>query len=177
MWSGKRAVTVISGQQETKYRARPGNGVISVTPAFTQPFYSMVCSKASNSAVEKNPPSVIPSPSHSILIVRILGFWLFPYKMFFSDDGGIADRLANLLIVMFLCSHKINMRFLTAVIVSMKFTSLFCFILLIVAGLCRLRVLLYRLPVAYCLLILWMYTHITKKMEERLCIVEIVELM
>lgn len=146
-------------------------------PRPSHSLYSMVCSKASNSAVEKNSPSVIPNPSHSILIVRILGFWLFPYKMFFNDDGGMAERLANLLMVMFLCSHKINMRFLTAVIVSMRFTSLFCFILLIVAGLCRLRVLLYRLPVAYHLLILWKYTHITKKMEERLCIAEIAGLM
>ena len=110
-------------------------------------------------------------------LIRYMQFWLFPYKMFFNDDGGMAERLANLLMVMFLCSHKINMRFLTAVIVSMRFTSLFCFILLIVAGLCRLRVLLYRLPVAYHLLILWKYTHITKKMEERLCIAEIAGLM
>ena len=68
---------------------------------------------------------MIPSPSHSILIVRILGFWLFPYKMFFKEDGGIAERLANLLMIMFLCSHKTNMRFLIAAIVSIKFTSLF----------------------------------------------------
>lgn len=131
----------------------------------------MVCSKASNSAVEKNSPSVIPSPSQSILIVRILGFWLFPYKIFFNDDGGIAERLANLLIVIFRCSHKINIRFLTAVTVSMKLTSLFCFILLIVAGLCRLRVLLYRLSVAYHLLTPWKYTYITNKLEVKLCVV------
>ena len=139
---------MISGQQERRYRERPGSGTYFRHPGLTQPFYSIVCSKASNSAVEKNSPNVIPNPSHSSLIVRILGFWLFPYKMFFSDDGGIAERLANLLIVIFRYSHKINMRFLTAVTVSIKFTSLFCFILPIVAGLCRLHVPLYRLLIA-----------------------------
>ena len=36
------------------------------------------CSNASNSGVEKNSPSVIPSPSQIILIVSTFGFRLFP---------------------------------------------------------------------------------------------------
>ena len=41
-------------------------------------FYLISCSNASNSGVLKNSPKVISNPSHNSLIVKILGFKLFP---------------------------------------------------------------------------------------------------
>jgi hypothetical protein len=46
--------------------------------------------------VLKKSPSVISSPSHIFLIVISLGSLLFPYKIFFTDDGGSAERVASL---------------------------------------------------------------------------------
>ena len=39
------------------------------------------CSRASNSGVEKNSPSVILKPSHSFLMVTVPGFWLSPLRI------------------------------------------------------------------------------------------------
>ena len=51
-------------------------------------------------------------------MVRSLGFWLFPYRMFFTLDGGTADRVASLLMLMPRSSHSSKMRSRTAVTVS-----------------------------------------------------------
>ena len=69
------------------WRARQGPGIAlprrcgcqrQLTERWKPSDYLISCSKESNSGVEKNSPSVIPSPSHNILIVTILGFLLLP---------------------------------------------------------------------------------------------------
>lgn len=62
----------------------------------------------------KNSPSVISKPSHIILIVISFGFWLLPYIIFFTDDGGRAQIFASLFIEIFRSPHSCNIRFLTA---------------------------------------------------------------
>jgi uncharacterized membrane protein YtjA (UPF0391 family) len=54
-----------------------------------------------------------------ILIVKSFGFLLLPYKIAFSDDGGKAQILASLFIVIFRSPHSCRILFLTAVIVTM----------------------------------------------------------
>ena len=76
--------------------------------------YLSACSSLSNSGVLKNAPSVMPSPSHSILIVMSLGFLLFPYKIFLMDEGGSAQRVASLLIVIFRSPQSCNILCLSA---------------------------------------------------------------
>lgn len=89
-------------------------------------YYFISCSKASKFGVLKNAPSVMPSPSHSILIVISFGFLLFPYRMFFTEDGGSALRLASLFIVMFLSAQSCWILFWTVCIIfSMYRTPLF----------------------------------------------------
>jgi hypothetical protein len=80
----------------------------------------IVCSSASNSFVLKNSPNVIPTPSHIILIVSILGFLLLPYKIFFTDEGGSADKFASLFMLILRSSHSCSIRLRIAVTVSIQ---------------------------------------------------------
>ena len=53
---------------------RPGIGTRTVNQIPGLFLYLISCSKASNSGVEKNSPSVMPRPSQIILIVMSFGF-------------------------------------------------------------------------------------------------------
>ena len=59
-----------------------------------------------------------------IFIVNSFGFLLLPYRIAFTDDGGNADILASLFMVIFLSPHSCNILFLTAVTVSTVATSI-----------------------------------------------------
>ena len=68
------------------------------------------CSRASNSGVEKNSPSVISKPSHNFLIVTVPGFWLSPLRILLMVACGTAEILLRPLGVMprFLHSSRIR---------------------------------------------------------------------
>ena len=59
--------------------------------------YFISCSNESNSAVEKNSPSVISNPSHSFLIVTVPGFWLSPFRMLLIVAWETAEIVQSLL--------------------------------------------------------------------------------
>ena len=114
----------------------------------TESLYLTSGSKFSNSGELKNSASVISRPSHIFLTVRILGSLLFPYRMFFTDDGGKAETVANLLIVILRSAHKCKIRSLIAHTISMPSPT---FSTSIQNSACksRLSVLLFRLYTAY----------------------------
>ena len=68
--------------------------------------YLISGSSEANSGVLKKSLSVISNPSHIFLMVRILGSWLLPYRIFFTEDGGTADKVASLLMVIWRSAHK-----------------------------------------------------------------------
>ena len=78
------------------------------------------CSNALNAGVLKNSARVMPKPSHIILMVRSFGFWLLPYSMFLMLDGGNAQMVASLLMLMSFLPHNSRILFLTAVTVSIN---------------------------------------------------------
>lgn len=80
--------------------------------------YLISGSNASNSGELKKSISVISKPSHIFLIVKILGSLLLPYKIFLIEDGGTADSVASLLIVISCSAHKCRILSLIAEIVS-----------------------------------------------------------
>lgn len=98
-------------------RLRRNNGRAMLAPTMMVYVYLISCSRLLNSSVSKNSARVISKPSHIILIVSSFGFLLFPYKIFFTDDGGRAQMLANLFIDIFLSPQSCKIRFLTADIV------------------------------------------------------------
>ena len=75
--------------------------------------YFISCSKASNSGVEKNSPSVISKPSHNFLIVTAPGFLLSPFRMLLIVACGTAEVVANPFGVSPFCLH--NCRILCAI--------------------------------------------------------------
>ena len=81
--------------------------------------YFISGSKDSNSGELKKSISVISNPSQIFLMVRIFGSLLLPYKMFLTDDGGNADKVASLLMVILRSAHKCKTRYLIAETVSM----------------------------------------------------------
>ena len=87
--------------------------------------YLISCSKASNSAVEKNSLKVISRPSHNFFSVLILGSLLFPYKIFLIDEGGKADLVASSLIVMSRSAHSCSILSLIASVISIEKSALF----------------------------------------------------
>ena len=82
-------------------------------------------SNDANSGESKNSISVISKPSHIFLIVRIFGSLLLPYRMFFTEEGGKADKVASLLIVMLRSAHKRKILSLIAPTVFMLSPTLF----------------------------------------------------
>lgn len=81
--------------------------------------YFISCSRLSNSGEEKNSPKVMSSPSHSILIVLIVGLRLRPYKILFSDEGDKPEMVASLLSEIFLSPHKVKILIFIASVVFM----------------------------------------------------------
>ena len=69
------------------------------------------CSRASNSGVEKNSPSVISKPSHSFLMVTVPGFWLSPLRILLMVAWGTAEILLRPLGVMPRSLHNSRIRF------------------------------------------------------------------
>ena len=69
-------------------------------------FYLISCSRLLNSGVSKNSASVIPKQSQMILIVKSLGFLLLPYKIAFTEDGGKAQIVASLFMVILRSPHS-----------------------------------------------------------------------
>lgn len=115
-------------------------------------FYWISCSRWLNSSVLKNSASVIPNPSHIILMVSSFGFWLFPYKIFFTDEGDNADRLASMLMERLRSSQSWRIRFLTAAMVlifDISDSFVYMFMIYKNDGDYRLCVLLYSLRIAY----------------------------
>ena len=80
--------------------------------------YLISGSNASNSGELKKSISVISNPSQIFLIVRIFGSLLLPYRMFLIEDGGRADNVASLLMVIFRSEHRCKIRSRIAEIVS-----------------------------------------------------------
>ena len=76
-------------------------------------------SNDSNSGELKKSISVISNPSHIFLIVRIFGSLLLPYKIFLIEDGGRADNVASLLMVMLRSEQRCKIRSLIAETVFM----------------------------------------------------------
>lgn len=72
------------------------------------------CSRLSNSGLSKKSLMEIPSPSHITFSVTIFGFWLFPYSMFLTEDGGNPARVARALTVISRSAQRLSMRFLIA---------------------------------------------------------------
>lgn len=58
------------------------------------------------SGQSKNSLREISKPSQIFLIVKILGSLLLPYKIFLIEEGGRADRVASLLMVIFRSEQK-----------------------------------------------------------------------
>ena len=78
-------------------------------------------SRFSNSGAVKKSIRVMSNPSQIFLMVRILGSLLLPYRMFLMDDGGSADNVASLLIVIFLSLHRRNILSRIAETVSISY--------------------------------------------------------
>ena len=76
--------------------------------------YFISGSSDSNSGELKKSISVISSPSQIFLMVRILGSLLLPYKIFLMDDGGRADNVASLLMVILRSEQRCKIRSLIA---------------------------------------------------------------
>ena len=88
-------------------------------------YYFISGSNDSNSGELKKSISVMSNPSQIFLMVEILGSLLLPYKIFFTEDGDMADNVARLLMVMLRSAHNRKMRSLIAVTVSIKIHLLF----------------------------------------------------
>ena len=82
-------------------------------------------SSDSNSGESKKSIRVISKPSQIFLMVKILGSLLLPYKIFLIEDGGNADNVASLLMVILRLEHKCKIRSLIAETVSIVVTYLF----------------------------------------------------
>lgn len=73
--------------------------------------YCISCSMVRNVSVSKKSIIEISSPSHIFFKVTTPGFWLAPLMIFFSVDGGKADRRASPFIVNRFSSHSSNILF------------------------------------------------------------------
>lgn len=80
-------------------------------------FYFLL--KAVKFGRRKEFPKVMSSPSHSILIVLIVGLRLRPYKILFSDEGDKPEMVASLLSEIFLSPHKVKILIFIASVVFM----------------------------------------------------------
>ena len=59
-----------------------------------------------NSDELKKSTRVMSNQSQIFLIVRILGSLLLPYSIFFIEDGGSADNVESLFIVILRSEHR-----------------------------------------------------------------------
>lgn len=89
------------------------------------PVYFITGSRSSNSDELKKSLKDRSNPSQIFLIVRILGSLLFPYSIFLMEEGGNADNVASLLIVIFRSAHRCNILSRIAERVSMLCPTFF----------------------------------------------------
>ena len=83
--------------------------------------YLISGSKVSNSGELKKSINVMSRPSQIFLMVKIFGSLLLPYRIFLIEDGGRADCVASLLMVIFRSEHKCKIRSRIAEIDSIPF--------------------------------------------------------